>query len=341
MKAMSAAEAPHTGESPSDEELMHQLAAGRHDALGPLHARYASLVFSLAAQSIDRATAEEIVQEVFLAVWRKAGTFDPARGSFRAWVLRITHLRVLNELRRRGRRIKVEPDVEGARLGSVPEPGPSPPEEAWREHRRVIVRQAVASLPPPQRQALSLAFLDDLTHEQIADFLNLPLGTAKTRIRTGLRSLRGRLWPIFAAGLAVAALAVVVQLRSQSMRYYDALRLVTTSDVVPRRLAAPSSVAAEAEIHGNYRGRHGVPLAVLTFSHFAPPPAGRTYHAWGDFDGRWVHLGTITPKSDGRDLLITEGPHLKSLPTALKVTLEPSARPRAPTGPAVIVWPGP
>ena len=168
---MSAADTSHSDPIQSDEELMSQLAAGRQDALGPLHGRYASLVYNVAAQTIGGATAEEIVQDVFVAVWRKAGTFDPSRGTFRAWVLRIAHLRVLNELRRRGRRIQVEPDPEGLRMGSVPEPGPGPPDEAWRTHRRAIVRQAVAALPPPQRQALSLAFLEDLTHEQIADFL--------------------------------------------------------------------------------------------------------------------------------------------------------------------------
>src|SRR5262249_42631845 len=167
-----------------------QLAAGRQEALGPLHGRYASLVFNLAAQSIGAPTAEEIVQDVFVAVWRKAGTFDPARGTFRAWVLRIAHLRVLNELRGRGRRIKIEADPQGLQVSSVAEPGPGPPEEAWREHRRAIVRQAVATLPPPQRQALSLAFLEDLTHEQIANFLGVPLGTTKSRIRAGLHSLR-------------------------------------------------------------------------------------------------------------------------------------------------------
>src|SRR5579862_9541535 len=69
-----------------DEELMAQLAAGRQDALGPLYSRYAPRLFSLAAQSLDRATAEEIVQEVFLQVWRRSATFAPDRGTFRAWV---------------------------------------------------------------------------------------------------------------------------------------------------------------------------------------------------------------------------------------------------------------
>jgi RNA polymerase sigma-70 factor (ECF subfamily) len=338
---LSAADSSHPAPDLSDEELVGRLAAGRQDALGPLHGRYAALVYNVAAQSIDRATAEEIVQDVFVAVWRKAGTFDPARGTFRAWVLRIAHLRVLNELRRRGRRVRVEPDPEGFRLGGVPEPGPGPAEAAWHEHRRVIVRQAVAALPPPQRQALSLAFLEDLTHEQVADFLNVPLGTAKTRIRAGLQGLRARLAPLFAAGLLVAALAAVVHLRVQSQRDHDALRLVTSSDVVPRRLAATSGAPVERETHGNYRGRTGVPLAVLTFSHFAPAPAGRTYQAWGEFGGRWGLLGTVHPGADGSDLWIAEGPHLRSAPTALKVTLEPAGTPRAPSGPTVIAWPGP
>src|SRR5438045_83201 len=164
----------------SDEELMHELAQGRQEALGPLHGRYAALIFNLAAQTLDRAAAEEIVQDVFLAVWRKADTFDPARGAFRPWVLRIAHLRVINELRRRGRRPQVAPNPDGLRFAALADRGPAPDDEAWSDYRRTVVQDAVAHLPPPQRQALSLAFFDELTHEQIASFLNLPLGTAKT-----------------------------------------------------------------------------------------------------------------------------------------------------------------
>jgi RNA polymerase sigma-70 factor (ECF subfamily) len=341
MMTMSTADTSHSNPVLSDEELMSELAAGRQDALGPLHGRYAPLIFSLAAQSIDRATAEEIVQDVFVQVWRKAGTYDPARGTFRSWVLRITHLRVLNELRRRGRRVRVEPDPEGKHLGGVPEPGPGPVEEAWRAHRRVILREAVEALPAPQRQALSLAFLEDLTHEQVAEFLKLPLGTAKTRIRAGVQRLRAYLAPLVAAGLLVAGLAVFIHLREESRRDHDALRLVTGSDVVPKRMAGSAGPPSETETHGNYRGRPGVPLAVLTFSHFPPAPTGFVYQAWGEFDGRWVLLGTVHPGPDGRDLLVVEGAHLKSPPTALKVTLEPIGTPRAPNGPTVIFWPVP
>jgi RNA polymerase sigma-70 factor (ECF subfamily) len=318
----------------SDEDLMGYLVAGWQEALVPLHSRYSSLVFNLAAQTVDRATAEEIVQDVFLTVWRKAATFDPSRGSFRTWVLRIAHSRVLNELRRRGRQVGVEPDPEGLRLGNLPTADPGPVEAAWQAHRRAIVRAAVDALPPPQQQALRLAFLENLTYEQVADFLDLPLGTAKTRIRAGLQTLRGRLAPLFAAGLVVVAVIAVVDFRNQSRRSREALRLVTSSDAVSRRMVAPTGTSTEKDIHGTYRGRPGIPWAVVTFSHFPPPPSGHTYQAWGEFNGRWFLLGTLQPRGDGSDLLIAEGAHLKSPPTALKATIEPGGKP-------VIVWPRP
>jgi hypothetical protein len=188
---------------------------------------------------------------------------------------------------------------------------------------------------------LSLAFLDDLTHEQIADFLGLPLGTTKSRIRAGLQALRAHLSPVFAAGLLVVGLVTIFHFREQSGLYYDSLRLVTASDIIPRRLAATSGPPVQTETHGNYRGRPGVPLAVMTFSHFKTAPTGRAYHVWGEFSGRWAHLGAVRPNDDGSDLLIAEGPHLKSPPTAVKVTLETAGTPRAPNGPTVIAWPNP
>jgi RNA polymerase sigma-70 factor (ECF subfamily) len=332
------------GQAPSDEELMGRLAAGRADALGPLHGRYAPLIFHLAARSLGAAAAEEVVQEVFLAVWRKADTFDPARGSFRSWALQIAHFRVLNELRRRGRQPRLDDDPDGVLLDNAESQGPGPDEAAWREHRRAVVRAAVEALPAPQRQALSLAFLDDLTHAQVAEFLDLPLGTAKTRIRAGLDRLRVRLAPLLAAGLVLVLVLTAVLVRDARMRAVArrdeaALRLVTSSDVVPRRLVAAPGTPPEA--HGNYRGRPGVPMVVTTFSALPAPPRGRTYHAWGRYGGRWYGLGAVRPDSRGRALLVSEGPHLVTLPTAVKVTLEASGTPRAPEGPDVIVWAGP
>ena len=256
---------------------MSELAAGRREALGPLHGRYASLVFGLAARSLDRATAEEITQEVFLTVWQKAATFDPARGTFRAWVSHITHTRVINELRRRGRRPRATSDSDGTGSENLADSDPGPAEAVWREHRRAVVRAAVETLPPPQREALSLAFLEDLTHEQVAAFLNLPLGTAKSRIRSGLKSLRVQLAPLVTAGLILAGLLTFAGLREQAhqaalRRQGRALSLVTNSEVVPRRLGAAPGTNPAA--HGNYRGLPGFDLAVLTLSYLPPAPRG-------------------------------------------------------------------
>src|SRR5271166_847319 len=139
----------------------------------------------------------------------------------------------------------------------LPDRGPDPAESAWREHRRGVVRAAVEALPPPQREALSLAFLEDLTHEQVASFLKLPLGTTKSRIRSGLKSLRGRLAPLVGAGLILAGLLTFAGLREHAhqaslRRQGRALSLVTNSEVVPRRLAPAPGIDPAA--HGNYRG---------------------------------------------------------------------------------------
>jgi RNA polymerase sigma-70 factor (ECF subfamily) len=127
---------PPLSPSLGDEELMRELAAGRPEAIDQLHARYGSLIYGVAARSLDRANAEEISQEVFLAVWRHAASFDPSRGTFRAWVLQITRRSVLNELRRRGRRPRSTTQSESSSGDHLPDPGPDPAESVWREHRR-------------------------------------------------------------------------------------------------------------------------------------------------------------------------------------------------------------
>ncbi len=329
-------------EDASDEELIQQLAAGSHEALGLLYHRYARLIFHLAARTLDRPIAEEIVQEVFLAVWRRAVTFDPDRGPFRPWVLQIAHFRILNELRRRSRQPQAEPDPEGLSLADLPDDNPEPAEAVWREYRRSTLQAALAELPPPQRQALGLAFFEDLTHEQVASVLNLPLGTAKTRIRAGLQKLRGKLAQQMAAAALVGFLAFL------GIRYHTewaalqrderALTLVTASDTENLRLAPAPGMPPET--HARYRGRTGVEIAVMTFSHFPPAPAGQTYQAWALHQGTWTSLGTAEPDASGSARLIAEDRALVVLPDAVQVTLEPSGGTQAPSGPVVVAWPG-
>src|SRR5437867_2198030 len=225
----------------SDAELMRRVADGSEESLGLLYRRFARLIVGLASQTLDRAAAEDIVQDVFLAVWRNAATFDPERGSVRAWILQIAHFRLLNELRRRSRQPELETDPEGHVLASLPARDPGPAEAAAAEHRRATLQSAVDDLPPPQRQAIRLAFLHDLTHEQVAAELGLPLGTAKTRIRAGLQKLRAALGPQWAALVALCLLAALgIRYRSEHAtlaRYDRALSMVTASDSVNLRLA--------------------------------------------------------------------------------------------------------
>src|SRR5213593_3308065 len=138
---------PSTQNAPRDEDLMRQVAEGSAEALGLLHRRFARLIFSLAAQTLDRATAEDLVQEVFLAVWRNAGRFDPERGTVRAWVLQIAHFRLLNELRRQSRQPEIAPDPEGLVLAGLPASDPGPDEATWRQHRSTVLKSALDELP--------------------------------------------------------------------------------------------------------------------------------------------------------------------------------------------------
>lgn len=182
----------------SEADLMRQVGDGSEEALAVLHRRFAPLIFGLAVQTLDRATVEDLVQEVFLALWRRAARFDPERGTLGAWVRQIARFRILNELRHRNRQPDIVPDPRGLVLADLPASDPGPEEATWEQHRRAVLRSALDELPTPQREALSLAFLEDLTHEQVAVELGLPLGTAKTRIRAGLMKLRGKLGPEWA-----------------------------------------------------------------------------------------------------------------------------------------------
>src|SRR5881409_2628565 len=145
---------PSTQNAPRDEELMRQVAEGSAEALGLLHRRFARLIFGMAVQTLDRASAEDLVQDVFLAVWRNAGRFDPERGTVRAWLLQIAHFRLLNELRRRSRQPDILPDPEGLLLAGLPGSDPGPAEATWQQHRRAALKSALDELPPPQREAL-------------------------------------------------------------------------------------------------------------------------------------------------------------------------------------------
>jgi RNA polymerase sigma-70 factor (ECF subfamily) len=326
----------------TDEELILELADGRQESLGPLYTRYAPAIFRLAEHSLDRAAAEEIVQEVFLAIWRSAPTFDPGQGAFRPWLFQLAHWKILNELRRRRRRPAEqfggteEEDV----FAQVPDREPGPEERAWQNEHGQIMHSALESLPAMQRQAVTMAFLEDMTHQEVAQALDVPLGTAKTRIRSGLQILRASLAPI-AASLLSLGLAVVGFRYVQSQAAFDrderALSLVTTSELVPLRLT-PVSAQVPAAAHANYRGRPGTALAVLTTEGLPSAPDGRTYQAWVRHGDVWTALGVLRTNAEGSARLIAEDAALATPPDAVEITLEMAESGPAPGGAVVLAW---
>jgi len=322
----------------TDEALMSDLASGQQDAIGLLYARYAPTILGMAAQALGRPTAEDIVQESTLRALRY---FSGFRGDqVRPWLLQIAHSRIANELRRQSRRPKIQADPEGERLASIPEPGPGQSEEVWNAYRSSALRRALEELPPPQRQALALAFFEQLSHDEIASALKLPLGTAKSRIRAGLRALRQRLAPLVAALVGVAILgAVALRLfsgRADLGRDERALTMLTSSDSQALRLTAPRN--PESPIHGVYRYRPGAPIGVLTISNFPHAAGGRVYRAWALRGGTWIPLGDVLPDASGHARQIAEHPALSSRPDRLELTMEPELRGTAPSGPALIAW---
>src|SRR5262249_43758267 len=160
------------------------------------------------------------------------------------------------ELRRRSRQPEIVAD-DGVALGGVADDDPGPAEATWQAHRRALVAAALEELPAAQREAVGLAFLDDLTHEQVAAELGIPLGTAKTRIRRGLQRLRGSLAP-YSAALVALSLLVALGIRFGSeratvARYDRTVGMLTASDSVNLRLAATAGTPEAT--HARYRGR--------------------------------------------------------------------------------------
>lgn len=156
-------------------------------AVEELYARYSGPLYSLAYQvtGSDR-FAQDVVQEVFIAVWKDAGRFDPARGALGPWLFSLARHKAIDLVRRESTVRKRTVDVDLA-FEKAPD---DVDQEAWLRVRRERVREAIAELPENQRVALELAFFAGLTHVEVAERLGIPLGTAKTRIRTALLRLR-------------------------------------------------------------------------------------------------------------------------------------------------------
>ena len=173
----------------TDAQLLALIVRGENWALSEIYDRYARFVFALALKLLnDNASAEEIVQQVFTKVWRRARDYRAERGKFSTWLISIAHHQCVDELRRRRRHPIADLsywDLLDRSVGDneLPQPGS-------HTFEQVRVREALQQIPTQQRIVIELAFWGGMTHEEIALRCDSPLGTVKSRLRLGMHRLK-------------------------------------------------------------------------------------------------------------------------------------------------------
>ncbi|MDA1256229.1 MAG: sigma-70 family RNA polymerase sigma factor [Chloroflexi bacterium] len=174
----------------TDEALLAHIVDADRLALECLYQRYSTRVFSLSYRMLsDQGASEEVTQDVFLNVWRRAGSYKPGRGKFTTWLFGIAHHRAIDELRKRTRgRQRSNENVDD--YINLESPEVLPADAAVANSEYATVREALMQLPEPQRAVIELSYFGGLTQAEIADKLDQPLGTVKTRMRLGLKKLR-------------------------------------------------------------------------------------------------------------------------------------------------------
>jgi RNA polymerase sigma-70 factor (ECF subfamily) len=173
-----------------DVESLRRVVSGDQAAAAVLYDRHARALYSLILRILgDETEAEDVLQEVFVQAFRQAGRYDASRGVVAAWLLMMARSRAIDRLRARRSRVEGRTG-EVQVLNDVPDAQPDVASALLDEERTRLVRDALAELPLLQRMAIELAYYEGLSHTEIAERLEQPLGTVKTRIRLGLLKLR-------------------------------------------------------------------------------------------------------------------------------------------------------
>ncbi len=178
-------------DEPSDEALLNAIAGGAVWAMDSLYQRYSRILYSLAFRMVaDHQVAEDLLQDAFLAVWRRASTYSPQTGAARSWLISILHHRTIDYLRRVRRRSTIqEAPLEELELNeSIAYPDAW--DAAWQSVKSSQVRAALMKIPPEQRLVIELAYFQGWTHSEIAEGTQISLGTIKARMRLGLLHLK-------------------------------------------------------------------------------------------------------------------------------------------------------
>jgi RNA polymerase sigma-70 factor (ECF subfamily) len=189
---------------PREADLVIRVAQGDEQALGRLYDRFGAALYAVAYRVLnEKADAEEVVMEAFAQAWREAPRFDAGRGSVAAWLTMMTRSRALDLARSKSRRVRITDTAAREEPSSAPAMStgfPSPGSALEDTERRKAVGAALAALAPPQRTAIELAYYEGLSQSEIAERLQEPLGTIKTRMRLGMQKLRETLKPYYFEG---------------------------------------------------------------------------------------------------------------------------------------------
>jgi RNA polymerase sigma-70 factor (ECF subfamily) len=175
-----------------DGQLVELVAQKDAGALEALYERYGRAAYSLARRILTEETlAQDVVQEVFLSLWREAGRFDAGRGTVATYLLSMTHHRAVDVVRREESLRRWRTSDEGLEL--QPDPKARVEDQAEASERRAEVRAALKDLPDAQREALLLAYFGGYTQREVAALVGAPLGTVKTRMAAGMRKMKAAL----------------------------------------------------------------------------------------------------------------------------------------------------
>jgi RNA polymerase sigma factor (sigma-70 family) len=177
-----------------DGLLIRRLSGGDEEAFVALFQRYAPSALALAERVVrDRALAEEVVQEAFLAIWTTGERFDERRGSPRAWIMRMVHNRAVDAIRREETQRRRAERTAATDVVVVEDPATDVVERVDVPGERRAVREALEDLPKEQRDVIELMYFEGLTQSKVAERLAVPLGTVKSRTLSGMRRLRAAL----------------------------------------------------------------------------------------------------------------------------------------------------
>lgn len=191
--------------SPVAPDLVARVANGDQAAFEQLYEQSSSLLFTLVSRIVgSHGDAADLLQEVYLEVWRKASNYDHARGTPMAWLVTLARSRAIDRVRALGSRGKgVTASLDDTPASDLIAAGTDALEMRAANERQALVWKAIESLPPVQRQAIALAYYEGLTHVEISERLNVPLGTIKTRIRLAMEKLRDGLQPVWEEDLGL------------------------------------------------------------------------------------------------------------------------------------------